>query len=264
MTKNFEPFVYEKAKKPSKLSLLTEPTRAIFGLGLYAIANRTIANALPKGDGHPVLVIPGFAASDNSTVPLRKFLVSLGYDALPWEEGINLGKTFYITRLIERVEKMAAETGHKVSLVGWSLGGVYAREIARHTPEHIRQVITLGSPFGGLFEPNNIRWLHELIHGKSYQKIPEGLLDEILVPPPVPCTALFSKDDGIVPWEYCKERVENQFVQNVQVSGSHFGLGHNPAVLYCVGDRLATNPNEWRHFLPEGVWSLLFPEYAHK
>jgi hypothetical protein len=253
-----------QAKQPSKLSLFTEPTRAIFGLGLYAVSNKRIAKALPRGDGHPVMVLPGFAASDNSTYPIRKFLDSIGYQSLTWDEGINLGKTFYIYRIIERVQQIHAETGRKVSLVGWSLGGVYAREIARQAPEHIRQVITLGSPFGGLFEHNNIRWLHELIHGKSYQKIPDGLLDDILVSPPVPTTAIFSKEDGVVPWEYCKERTEDEHTQNIRVSGSHFGLGHNPAVLYCVGDRLAQPEGQWQHFSPQGVWSLLFPEFVNK
>ncbi len=264
MTTEMKSSLFGQVAPPSKFDLVTEPGRAIMGLGWYALSNKRIAKAVPDGDGHPVLVLPGFMASDGSTKPLRSFLNTCGYDAHAWGLGINLGETVTIDRIIRIVEDIYKVKQAKVSIVGWSLGGVYAREVAREAPELIRQVVTLGSPFGGLFEPSHAKWLHEFLHGSAHEDVPYDLLQNVLVPPPVPVTAVYSKGDGIVSWKYCMEVAESNIIQNVQVTGSHIGLGHNPASLYCVGNRLGQDIKDWKPFKPEGLWSLLYPEWFDK
>ncbi len=245
-------------KAPSKLLLFTEGGRAAIELGLYAATNRILKNA-PKGDGHPVVVLPGFMTSDRSTILLRRFLKNLDYDVRRWDMGLNLGGPEYAFKIADRVEEIAKETGRKVSLVGWSLGGVYAREVARQQPVLVRQVVALGSPFGGIFERNNARWFYDFLHGPKGVDISQELLKDILTPPPVPSTAIFTKEDGIVNWQHCIEREESETTQNVQIGGSHFGLGHNPSALYCVADRLKQKEEEWQRFDPQGFLRVLYP-----
>ncbi len=247
-------------KAPSKLLLFTEGGRAAIELGLYA-ATRKILNNAPKGDGHPVLVLPGFMTSDRSTILLRKFIRDLGYDVKKWDMGLNLGGPEYAFKIADRVEEISAECNAKVSLVGWSLGGVYAREVARQRPDDVRQVITLGSPFGGIFEKNNARWFYDFLHGPKGLDISQELLKDILLPPPVPSTAIFTKEDGVVNWQHCIERQESDTTQNVQIGGSHFGLGHNPSALYCIADRLSKDINEWERFNPQGMLRYLYPNF---
>ncbi|MGB1217282.1 MAG: lipase family alpha/beta hydrolase, partial [Saprospiraceae bacterium] len=197
-----------KIKAPSKLLLLTEGARATVGLGLYALTNRFLKN-VPKGDGHPVLVVPGFMTSDFSTTILRKYLKDIGYEVMTWGMGVNLGRPEYAERLLERVVEINAMTDRKVSIVGWSLGGVFAREVARTQPNLIRQVITLGSPFAGLFGDNNARWFYDFLHGQKGMEMANEMVKDILETPSVPITAIYSKEDGIVPWQYCMEQEEN-------------------------------------------------------
>lgn len=264
MTTELNASILGQVPAPSMFDLVTEPGRAILGLGFYALSNKRIAKAVPDGDKHPILVLPGFMANDGSTRPLRSFLKTCGYTPYAWGLGINLGETVSIDRIVATAEKIFEEKGEKLSIIGWSLGGVYAREVARRIPNKIRQVITLGSPFGGLFEKSNAKWLHEFLHGNAHEDVPNDLLKNILIPPPVPLTAVYSKGDGIVSWKYCMEVVESDLIQNVQVTGSHIGLGHNPASLYCVGMQLGQDTNNWKAFEPEGLWTLLYPEWFDK
>ncbi|MGK0389026.1 MAG: pimeloyl-ACP methyl ester carboxylesterase [Maribacter sp.] len=245
-------------KAPSKLLFLTEGGRAAIGLGLYAATRKMLRN-LPKGDGHPVLVAPGFMTSDRVTYILRSFLKDLGYEPQTWNLGVNLGRPEYAYRMLTRVEQIHEEYGQKVSIVGWSLGGVFAREVARLKPELIRQVITLGSPFRDILGENNGRWFYDLLHGPNGVDIEDVLIKDMAITPPVPITALYSKNDGIVNWQHCMEAEENSMAQNVQVAGSHSGLGHNPTVLYCIAERLQQAEDEWKKFEPQGMMKLLYP-----
>ena len=138
-----------------------------------------------------------------------------------------------------------------MSIIGWSLGGVFAREIAKRKPKLIRQIITLGSPFNGITMPNNAMWLYELLtDGRGTEDVDPDLLKELPKPAPVPTTAIYSKEDGVVPWETCLEDVEDELHQNIQVRGSHLGLGVNPAVLEIIKDRLMLSEKNWTHFVP--------------
>src|SRR5260370_37136654 len=109
-----------------------------------------LRSGAPRGDGHPVLVLPGLVASDTSTRPLRSFLKSRGYAVSGWRQGRNLGPRDGVQRaMVDLVHELNDTHGRKVSLIGWSLGGVYARQLAKVMPDRVRSVITLGSPFGG-------------------------------------------------------------------------------------------------------------------
>lgn len=221
----------------------------------------------PRGDGHPVLVLPGFITTDRSTGVLRRFLTMLGYDAHSWNLGRNLGPKAIGAegeKLIARLDEIHKATGKRVSLVGWSLGGMMARQLSRRRPDLVRQVITLGSPIVGNPKATNAwrtyRTLtgHDIDHPEAQAQIRESEL-----PPPVPSTAIYSKEDGIVAWKNCVEP-EDRWTDNIQVHGSHCGLGVNPVVLMAIADRLAQKDGEWRPFRRNhGLRQLAYPSSGH-
>lgn len=239
----------KQIKKPSVFRLISEAGWAVMELGAFKLT-KPLLRRLGTGDGHPVLILPGFMASDFSTSPLRHLLNEIGYTAYGWEMGRNYGSPQYILYGVRKLEKIFAENGNKrVSIIGWSLGGVYAREIAKERPDLVRQVITLGSPFAGLVKPNNAAWLYNIVSGgKKVKDIPSEFLEGLPEPPPVPTTAIYTKGDGVVSWQYCLEQEEGPQRQNIQVKGSHCGLGHNPVVLSIILDRLAFKKQEWRRY----------------
>jgi pimeloyl-ACP methyl ester carboxylesterase len=212
----------------------------------------------PCGDGHPVLVLPGLATSDVSTRPLRTYLKAQGYAVHGWKRGVNRGPRPGVEAEMDaRLADLAQRHQRKVSLIGWSLGGVYAREMARRAPELVRQVITLGSPFANEPRATNAWRLYELMSGRKVDDWPDR--ERMRLPPPVPSTAIYSRTDGIVAWQGCRER-EGQVTQNIEVEGSHCGLGHNPAVVYAIADRLAVPEGEWWPFDRKGLRSTLYPD----
>lgn len=247
-------------RPPSALLALTELPRALVELASLPFALPILARA-PRGDGHPVLVLPGFIADDVSTTVLRGYLRRLGYDAHAWQLGRNLGPRSVGRegeKLLDRLHAIHAAAAQPVSLVGWSLGGVMARLLATRAPDAVRQVITLGSPFAGGPGATNIwrayQWLtgHRLDDARTL-----GHLQEIAAAPSVPTTAIFSREDGIVAWRACRE-VEGA-AENIAVHGSHVGLANNPAVLYAVADRLAQPPGERRPFDRSGLKRFAYP-----
>lgn len=240
-------------ERPSLFWLLTEGGRAITELGL-SIPYRKFFADRKKGDGHPILVLPGFMATDTSTKPIRRYLDSLGYEAYTWDLGRNTAKIKFIELLIDRLVEVSEYHEEPVSLIGWSLGGVFARQLAKAKPEMVRQVITLGSPFQGIHQPNNVAWVYNLISGgKRIKDIDPVLFENIPLPAPVPTTAIYTKEDGIVPWELCVEKEETAIHQNIQVRGSHLGLGVNHAVLDIIADRLQYSADNWEHFSPKSI-----------
>ncbi len=204
---------------------------------------------VPKtGDGHPVLVIPGFMGSDFSTQRLRDFIHEMGYVAYGWEGGRNLGKHRQdIPFIIQLVEDLYKKHQEKVTIIGWSLGGVYTRQVAKAIPHRLRQIITMGAPFNGITQPNNAAWLFRLLNGGAKtQGLTEEWLAELPNPAPVPTTAIYSKDDGIVPWRTCMEIEEDALHQNIEIRGTHFGLGFNPLIWYIIANRLPLQENNWK------------------
>ena len=250
---------------PSILLALTEFPRAVAEWASLPLASPLLATA-PRGDGHPVLVLPGFATTDSSTRVLRKFLKRLGYDAHTWDLGRNLGHKAIGRegeKLIARLRAIHETTGQKVSLVGWSLGGVMARLVAHKAPDAVRQVITLGSPFAGSPKSSTVWRAYEWLTGDRVDDARiVRQLDDHAAPPPVPSTAIWSRADGIVAWQTCKERA-SATTDNIEVRGSHCGLGVNPSVLYAVADRLAQREGGWAPFRRDGVKAWVYPSAGH-
>ncbi|WP_419808566.1 esterase/lipase family protein [Sphingomonas sp.] len=249
-------------KPPSALLALTELPRAMAEWSSLAMSMGTLLATAPRGDGHPVLVLPGFMTSDTSTRVLRRFLRTLGYDAHTWNLGRNLGPRAIGEsgeHLVERLRQVHEATGQKVSLVGWSLGGIMARLLARRAPDHVRQVVTLGSPFAGSPKASNVWKLYEMMSGKKIDEAhTQAMMAEISARPGIPTTAIYTKGDGVVAWENCRED-ESDLAENIEVHGSHCGLGVNPSVLYAVADRLARKPGELRRFDRSGVTGWMYP-----
>lgn len=235
-------------KRPSIFWLATEVGRAVTEAG-FMLPFLSLYNKEPKGDGHPVLVLPGFLASDTSTGLLRKFINKIGYTAVSWNLGRNYANVQHLELLTAKVEALHEEFGQKVSIVGWSLGGVFARQIAKEKPHLIRQIITMGSPFGGVQEPNNVAWVYNLlVKRKKIKEAAPELIEEFPKPAPVPTTAIFTKEDGVVPWQLCIEK-ETPIHQNIQVFGSHLGLGVNTGVMRIIADRLLYSIENWESFV---------------
>jgi pimeloyl-ACP methyl ester carboxylesterase len=240
--------------RPSLKHMLIEG-RTILELGAMG-ASLPILMRAPNGDGHPVMVLPGFMASDISTKPLRSFLARKGYDCRGWGLGRNLGthivggQQVLSNELLDKVIELSVIHDAKVSLVGWSLGGLLAREIARIIPDCVRQVITLGSPFNGSHGSSPaVEGLFELINGNVSQSNPD-VVRKMFTPPPVPNSALYSKTDGVVHWQACiNHRIEaHHQAENIQVRGSHSGLGHNPQVVWIVANRLSQAEASWQPY----------------
>lgn len=233
--------------------LLSEPGLAILEKS-FSVPYKKIFAKTAKGDGHPVMVLPGFMSSEVSTNSLREYIANQGYDVYDWGMGRNLGKLEFLDPLMARVEEIYYKTGQPISLIGWSLGGVYARQIAKERPKMIRQLITMGSPFSGLAEPNNVSWIYSALNGgKQVKNVNSSFLENLPMPAPVPTTAIYSKNDGIVAWKNCMEQVEDATHQNVEVRGSHIGMASNFSVLKIITDRLKYDKKNWVKFEPKGL-----------
>jgi pimeloyl-ACP methyl ester carboxylesterase len=253
------------AKAPSLLLALTELPRALLEVGSLPWAAPVLLQAA-KGDGHPVLLLPGFMAGEGSMKPLYRYLEKLGYDPYQWELGRNLGPRAVGAdgeKMVHRLEAIFAKTGRKVTIIGWSLGGAFARQLSRRRPDMVRQVISLGSPLTGTPRATNAWRAYQYFTG---QKMDDPKLQaqvrEGHDAPPVPSTAVFSKNDGIVAWQTSREP-KSETTDNIEVRGSHCGLGANPAVMWAIADRLAQPENDWKPFERSGVRALIYPSSGH-
>jgi pimeloyl-ACP methyl ester carboxylesterase len=238
--------------RPDRRLVVAEGPRVVSEVASLMAAAPFLYQA-PRGDGHPVLVMPGYGADDGSTTVIRRFLSSMGYSTHPWNLGTNRGPAMPDLRaeLARRLDGVFVDADKQtVSLVGWSLGGVYARLLAHLYPNKVRQVITLGSPFAG--SPRST----SLVRARSAvprEQRPSNRL-RVLAGEPlpgIPSTAVFSKTDGIVPWQIATQPTTD-IAENIEVYASHLGLGFNPAVLYAVADRLANREGSWRPFERRG------------
>ena len=225
-----------------------------------------LLNRAPRGDNHPVVVFPGLSANDISTAPLRRYLQLLNHSACGWDQGFNFGpRPGVLEEARDQVRRTFASTGRKVSLVGWSLGGIYARELAKELPEMVRGVITLGTPFAGSHKSTNAWRLYELASGRSVTR--ESASYDLPVAPPVPTTSIFSRTDGVVAWQGSLQSPspQNQHTENIEVVASHIGLGFNPSAWWAVADRLAQPEGEWQPFSREKrgrLHGLIYPDPA--
>ena len=243
--------------RPHPALTATEIPRAVAELAWFRASRRLLLHA-PRGDGHPVLVMPGFLASDRSTVPMRRLLESLGYDVIAFELGRNIPTPELLDALRARVSDLRLHDGRPTSLVGWSLGGIYARQIARRVPEWVRGVVTLGSPFRPVPAEESVAApvMRAMAARRGFPRpaYPPG--DE---PLPVPSTSIFSRSDGIVPWKACLDTTDGNH-ETLEVTGSHCGLGHHPAALWAIADRLAQPAGHWHSMqIPPNLRPMLRP-----
>lgn len=198
----------------------------------FLVNSPVLLRRLPRGNGTPVVVLPGLGAADSSTTALRTLLGSLRYRAHGWGLGRNTGfRHRRVEELVDRLRPLAEQSvDGQVALVGWSLGGVYAHAIARSAPELVRTVVSLGSP-----------------HGIG-----------TAVPPSIPLTSVHSRTDAIVPWQMSMLRAGPRR-ENVEVRGSHLGLGHNTAAAIVIVDRLHQTAATWEPFTPPSWAGRWFP-----
>jgi pimeloyl-ACP methyl ester carboxylesterase len=249
--------------RPPGLVLLLAEARGIFELNASLLLSPFLLRA-PRGDGHPVLTLPGFLASDLSMAPMRRYLAELGYNTHAWRMGRNTGGVVRMRgALRDRLREVFADTGRKVSIVGWSLGGVYARDLALQAPEMVRYVVTLGSPFANDVRATNATRLYEALSGETVDQYSE-LSSAIAGDLPVPTSAIYSRADGVVNWRTARLR-PSATAENIEVYfASHVGLGVNPAALWAVADRLAQAEGHFHQFRRSGPFAIAYapPDHA--
>jgi pimeloyl-ACP methyl ester carboxylesterase len=241
-------------RAPARGLFALEPMRAAQELVARVLADPTLRRA-PKGDGHPVLVMPGLGGSDLSTRVMRAFLRRLGYYVHAWRLGRNLGPTDHIIDgLAQRFGALTTKHNQRLTLIGHSMGGIYARELARRAPHRIRQVVTLGSPVswrrGARSNVSGVYRTLSPLHSERAREVPQDYSPAL---PDVPLTAIFTKRDGVVPWRSCVFDPDDTH-ECIEVRGSHTGLIHNVASLLVVADRLAQPDGSWKPFTErEGI-----------
>jgi pimeloyl-ACP methyl ester carboxylesterase len=225
---------------------------------------RPLLRSAGAGDQHPVLLLPGFGADDHSTIPLRSVLRSQGYWAHSWHLGRNIGPTATIVAgMHRRMDELHTRHGRTVTLIGQSLGGIYARFLARQDPTAVRQVITLGSPYRMVDgDRSAAQSMWERVRHLHDGDLGDGVAREEERPPlVVPATSIYSRTDGVAPWHTCIDEVRPH-AENIEVRGSHVGMGLNPAVVVAVLDRLAQPEGDWRPFAPPPGLRSWYPRPA--
>jgi len=247
------------AAAPSRLLQLLE-LRAGWELAAGVAALPWLRLA-PRGDGHAVLVLPGLVASDASTKLLRDFLTRRGYAVHGWGLGRNYGPRPGVEdAMLALIDRLHAQSGRKLSLIGQSLGGAYARWLAAERPDAVRSVITLGSPVGGHPRSSNAWRVYEFTSGKRSDD-PQRWR-QVTQAPQVPTTAIYSRSDGVVAWRSSIEASALPHTENIEVVSSHLGMAVHPAVLFAVADRLAQPEGQWQPFERRGWRTAVFPKPA--
>ena len=233
--------INQKIPKPSLVNMALESRFLIEWASIYAIY--PLIPKRIKGEGKPVLLIPPYLGDDSTTAFVRKYLTSLGFTTYKWDQGVNMIKAHYIPRLEEKLDDIYSEHKEKVNIVGWSGGGMFAKIIANRHPEQVEQIVTIGSPVWGVLDmKSRVDGILQFFRGKSQKEKNKHLLDELEPIPKVPVTCIYTKTDGIVPWQHCMEAESyRDDVKNIEVFGSHSGLGANVSVLMATANALSAN-----------------------
>lgn len=239
----------ETIKRPSLALLCAEPFRAASELAWQKFGSSCDSK---PGDGHPVVIFPGLGADGKSLATLRALCRALGYDAFDWGQGFNTGPRgdfdTWLQTLTSQVIELLASNKQPATLIGWSLGGLYAREVSKLMAPRVRQVITMGTPFNADADHSNVGWLFRLLSGSSSTLDP-ALSLRLRTPPPLRTTSIYSRSDGVVAWQTCRHRKRSSLVHDIEVGGSHIGMGWNRDVLAAVADRLVQKPGRWRKYV---------------
>lgn len=202
---------------------------------------------LPKGDGHPIIFLPGFMTGNGATFFMRRILREQQHNALRWIHGTNVGITEEMVEgVVDQVIRVSNDYGARVSLVGQSLGGSIARVVANMVPNNVRSVVTLGSPINGLGGIlDNVKTMYDArTTGAGAEEAWASYYEHIVDNPPLPSTSIYSKTDGVVHWDE-SIMIETANAENVEVCSSHLSMGFDIDVIKVIADRLAQ---------PEGVW----------
>lgn len=239
----------DPVQRPSLALLGAEPFRAAME---FARRKHGRSDDARPGDGHPVVIFPGLGAHGGSVATLREHCRLLGYDAFDWGQGFNTGPRgdldAWLHTLKSQVVDLLAGSTQRATLIGWSLGGLYAREVGKLMAPRIRQVITIGTPFNAEADHTNVGWLFRLLSGSSSAMDP-ALVRRLRTPPPLRTTSIYSRSDGVVAWQTCRHDNRSRLVQDIEVAGSHIGMGWNRDVLAVVADRLGQQRGPWRRYV---------------
>ena len=249
-----------RSKRPSFLVSMAELPRVLMEAGCLAVTWSSLLAGAPRGSGQPIVIVPGFLGGDDSTWPLRQFLTRLGHPAQPWLLGRNRGHPEAIEKLGRRFYRLFQVYEKPITLIGQSLGGVYARELAREFPDAVRMVITLGSPIGAHGPEDTspmVTRLFEQMSGMSVEEMRARAKGQDTTRAlPVPSTAIYSKSDGVVSWNACLQE-ESAIAENVEIVGSHTGMAMHPMVWHVIADRLAQPSGAWEKYeMPFGASML--------
>ena len=235
-------------QRPSLMLFGAEPLRAAMELVRHVWS---APSAAATGDGQPVVLFPGLGAGAASLTTLVKHCRGLGYDAFDWRQGVNHGPQgdldSWLHRLADRVTDLTAHHAQRATFIGWSLGGLYARELGKLLAPRLQQVITIGTPFNADADYSHAGWLFRMLSG-STTDISADLYQRLRRPPPVRTTSMYSRSDGVVAWQTCCHATPSRLVQDIEIHGSHLGMGWNPEVLRVLTDRLSQTHGPWRTY----------------
>lgn len=239
----------DSIQRPPLALLGAEPFRAAMEFARHRLVK---SKGTKPGDGHPVIIFPGLGADGKSVATLRTHCRALGYDAFDWGQGFNTGPQgdfdVWLHALKSQVVDLLAGHTQPATLIGWSLGGLYAREIGKLMAPRIRQVITMGTPFNAHSDHTRVGWLFRLLSGSS-TVIDPVLSQRLRTPPPMRTTSIYSRSDGVVAWQTCRHDKRTSLVQDIEVDSSHIGMGWNQDVLAAVTDRLGQPPGPWCQYV---------------
>lgn len=218
-------------RRPALSLLASEPARAT--LEAWSALLHWHKTPAQTGQGHTVVLFPGLGTDGLTLWPLRRHLERAGFRALDWGQGFNTGPSGdvdeWLQRLADKLHERVAPA-REISFVGWSLGGFYARELAKHWHDRVHHVITIGTPFNGSADDTNVGWLFRLLNGR---RPPDeaALRERLAEPPPVPTVSLYSRRDGVVAWQACTHARRWPLARDIEVQASHLGMGWAPEVL---------------------------------
>ena len=247
MTESFSTAAPVHATRPPSALLMLLEARAPWETLAGWLAAPALSR-LHRGDGHAVIVYPGLGASERSTALLRRFLADCGYTPYDWGLGTNRGpRSGLLDTCRQRLDDITRRHNGKASLIGWSLGGLYARELAKRASAQTRCVITLGSPFTGDPQANNATRLYRMFNGHAGGGPDPVRRAALARAPDVPTTSIYSRSDGVVAWP-CSLNEDAPHTENIEIPSSHIGMGAHPLALHAIGDRLRQDPARWQRF----------------